>query len=296
MSYCFNPNCPKPANNIQIQICETCGAKLLLRDRYQILRFIGKGGFGKTFLAADVSYLQPSLCVIKQLHPKRQNSSMGRKLFEREAKILGAIGDNCHIPKLIDYFEEQQQFYLVQNYIYGQNLQQEVTKQGVLNETKTRQALQELLLILQQVHSHNIIHRDVKPSNIIRRQKDGKLILIDFGMVEEKTRDFPSNNLAQIVASEYSVGTRGYAPPEQLALRPVYASDIYSLGVTAIYLMTGKKPANIGLNPNTGEVMWLKDLEIGDRFGNLLLKMLDVSVANRYQTAEEVLQDLSQVI
>ena len=145
-------------------------------------------------------------------------------------------------------------------------------------------------------HDSGIIHRDVKPSNIIRRQKDGKLILIDFGMVEEKTTDFPSNNLAQIVPSKYSVGTRGYAPPEQLALRPVYASDIYSLGVTTIYLMTGKKPANIGLNPNTGEVMWLKDLEIGDRFGNLLSKMLDVSVEKRYQTAEEVLQDLNQVI
>ncbi len=124
MSYCFNPNCSQPVNNIQNQICEACGARLLLRDRYQILRFIGKGGFGNTFLAADVSHLQPSLCVIKQLNAKRQNSSMGQKLFEREAKILGAIGDNCHIPQLIDYFEEQQQFYLVQDYIYGQNLQQ----------------------------------------------------------------------------------------------------------------------------------------------------------------------------
>ena len=294
MSYCFNPNCSQPVNNIQNQICEACGARLLLRDRYQILRFIGKGGFGNTFLAADVSHFQPFLCVIKQLNAKRQNSSMGQKLFEREAKILGAIGDNCHIPQLIDYFEEQQQFYLVQNYIYGQNLQQEVTKQGVLNESQTKQALQELLLILQQVHSHNIIHRDVKPSNIIRRRKDGKLILIDFGMVEEQTNDFKTNNLAQMALSEYSVGTRGYAPPEQLAMRPVYASDIYSLGVTAIYLMKGKKPTDIGINPMTGEVMWLKDLDISDSFGNILLKMLDVSVKSRYQSAEEVLQALSQ--
>ena len=294
MSYCFNPNCSQPVNNIQNQICEACGARLLLRDRYQILRFIGKGGFGNTFLAADVSHLHPSLCVIKQLNAKRQNSSMGQKLFEREAKILGAIGDNCHIPQLIDYFEEQQQFYLVQNYIYGQNLQQEVTKQGVLNETQTKQALHELLLILQQIHSHNIIHRDVKPSNIIRRRKDGRLILIDFGMVEEQVSDFTINNPAQIAASEYSVGTRGFAPPEQLAMRPVYASDIYSLGVTAIYLMKGKKPANIGINPMTGEVMWLKDLDISDSFGKILLKMLDVSVNNRYQSADEVLQALSQ--
>ncbi len=294
MSYCFNPNCSKPVNNISNLICEACGAKLLLRDRYQILRFIGQGGFGKTFLAADVSHLHPSLCVIKQLNAKRQNSSMGRKLFQREARILGAIGDNCHIPQLIDYFEEQQQFYLVQDYIYGQNLQQEVTKQGVLDETQTKQVLEELLLILQQVHSHNIIHRDVKPSNIIRRQKDGKLILIDFGMVEEKNSDFTSKNLAEIALSEYSVGTRGYAPPEQLALRPVYASDIYSLGVTAIYLMQGKTPANIGLNPMTGEVMWLKDLEIRDSFAKILLKMLNISVEHRYQSAEEVLHALGQ--
>ncbi len=164
----------------------------------------------------------------------------------------------------------------------------------MLNETQTKQALHELLLILQQVHSHNIIHRDVKPSNIIRRRKDGKLILIDFGMVEEQTNDFKTNNIAQITLSEYSVGTRGYAPPEQLALRPVYASDIYSLGVTAIYLMKGKKPTDIGINPMTGEVMWLKDLDISDSFGKILLKMLDVSVENRYQTTEEVLKALSQ--
>ena len=292
MSYCVNPSCPEPVNDIQAQICKACGEKLLLCDRYQILRFIGKGGFGRTFLAADVSSLQPSLCVIKQLHSKRQKSSMGKKLFEREARILGEIGNHPQIPQLIDYFEYRQQFYLVQEYIYGQNLKQEVRGQGVLDESQTRQTLRELLLILQTVHSHNIIHRDIKPSNIIRRHKDGKLILIDFGLVEEQISNFTTDDIDQIVLSEHSVGTRGFAPPEQLALRPVYASDIYSLGVTCIYLMTGKTPEDIGLNPMTGEIMWLKDLDISKSFGNILLTMLNVSVENRYQTAEEVLQAL----
>ncbi|MDJ0536678.1 MAG: serine/threonine-protein kinase [Xenococcaceae cyanobacterium MO_207.B15] len=295
MSYCLNSCCTEPVNNIQAQICETCGAKLLLCDRYQILRFIGKGGFGRTFLAADVSYLQPSLCVIKQLNSQRQKSSMARKLFEREARILAEVGNHPQIPQLIDYFEERQQFYLVQEYIYGQNLKQEIRRKGVLDEPQTRQTLRELLLILQKIHSHNIIHRDVKPSNIIRRHKDGKLILIDFGLVEDQISKSITDDIEQIALSEQSVGTRGFAPPEQLALRPVYASDIYSLGVTSIYLMTGKTPEKIGLDPMTGEIMWFKDLNISKSFADILLKMLDVSVKNRYQTVEETLQALDKL-
>ena len=295
MNYCLNDSCPEPVNEIQAQICKACGSKLLLGDRYQILRYIGKGGFGKTFLAADISSPEQSLCVIKQLLAKRRQSTMGRELFNREANILREIGHHPQIPRLIDYFTVQEQFYLVQEYIYGQTLKQEVIRAGALDEKQTKQALKEILLILQEVHRKNIIHRDIKPSNIIRRQRDRKLILIDFGLVEAFTDQIAIDNTnnQERNLSEYSVGSHGFTAPEQYALRPTFASDIYSLGVTCMYLMQVKTPEKIGIDLNTGEIMWFKDLKISEYFSNILLKMLDVSVENRFQNVAEILDILN---
>ena len=296
MNYCLNHACPEPSNDIQALICDACGAQLLLCDRYQILRYIGQGGFGKTFLAADISTSEQSLCVIKQLLAKRRQSTMSRELFNREANILGELGNHPQIPGLIDYFEVQEQFYLVQEYIFGQTLKQEVKRSGALDEKQTKQVLREILLILQTVHAQNIIHRDIKPSNIIRRKRDRKLILIDFGLVEDLTGQIATeniNNRKKINLSEYSVGSPGFTSPEQYALRPVFASDIYSLGVTCMYLMQVKTPEEIGIDLNTGEIMWFKNINISKYFRSILLKMLDVSLANRYQTVNEVLQALT---
>ena len=292
MSYCLNPTCAEPVNNIQAKICGSCGSELLLRDRYQLLRYIGKGGFGKTFLAADIASPEQPLGVMKQLRSKRQKSSTSKKLFEREARILGEIGNHPQIPSLIDYFEDREQFFLIQEYIYGQNLRQEIKQHGTFDESQTKQALKEILLILQYVHSHKVIHRDIKPSNILRRHRDRKLVLIDFGLVEEQADQLNNKHGKELVFSEHSVGTRGFTPPEQIALQPVYASDIYSLGVTCIYLMTGKTPEKIGLDPMTGEVMWFKDIQISPKFANILRTMLEIAVEDRYQTADEVLQAL----
>ncbi len=292
MSYCLNPACPEPVNSIQAKICDACGSELLLRDRYQLLRYIGKGGFGKTFLAADIASPEQSLGVMKQLRSTRQESATGKKLFEREAQILGKIGNHPQIPRLIDYFEEQEQFFLIQEYIYGQNLRQAIKQQGTFDESQTIQALKEILLILKYIHSHKLIHRDIKPSNILVRHRDRKLVLIDFGLVEDQVDHLNNHDGEKLVFSEHSVGTRGFAPPEQVALQPVYASDIYSLGVTCIYLMTGKTPEKIGLDPMTGEVMWFKNIRVNPKFADILRTMLEISVEDRYQTANEVLQAL----
>lgn len=295
MSYCLNPTCPEPINTIQAKICEACGNELLLGDRYQLLRYIGKGGFGRTFLAADLSSPEQSLGVMKQLRSKRQKSSTGKKLFEREARILGEIGNHPQIPSLIDYFEDRGQFFLIQEYIFGQNLKQEIKQHGTLSESQTKQALKEILLILKYVHSHQIIHRDIKPSNILLRHSDRKLVLIDFGLVEDQADNLSPNQGEERIFSEHSVGTRGFAPPEQIALQPVYASDIYSLGVTCIYLMTGKTPEKIGLDPMTGEVMWFKNIQVSPSFAKILLTMLEIAVEDRYQTAGDVLQALENI-
>ncbi len=295
MSYCLNPSCPKPVNHPKAKKCKACGSKLLLRDRYHLVKGLGKGGFGATFLAADLSLPGKPLCVIKQLRPSTDNPnflSMARELFQREAKTLGKVGNHPQIPRLLDYFEDRQQFYLVQEFVKGNNLQQEVKKHGVFDERKARQVLTEVLIILRDIHAQKVIHRDIKPANIIRREIDNKLVLIDFGVVKNQVNTVAAGNGDQTALTAFAVGTPGFAPPEQLAMRPVYASDVYALGVTCMYLMSGKAPKNIESDPLTGEIQWFKYVDASDTFADILLTMLEVSVKNRYKTAEEVLQAL----
>ena len=294
MSYCLNPSCPKPVNHPKSKLCKACGSKLLLHGRYHLVKGLGKGGFGATFLAADLALPGKPLCVIKQLRPNTDNPNfltMARELFEREAKTLGRVGNHPQIPRLLDYFEDRQQFYLIQEFVKGNNLQQEVKKQGVLNEAKARQVLKEILVILKDIHAQKVIHRDIKPANIIRREIDDRLVLIDFGVVKNQVNSV-AGGAEQTALTAFAVGTPGFAPPEQLAMRPVYASDVYALGVTCMYLMTGKAPKNMDCDPITGDIDWFKNLNISDSFAEILSNMLEVAVKNRYKTAEEALQAL----
>ena len=294
MSYCLNPSCPKPVNHPKSKKCKACGSKLLLRDRYHLVKGLGKGGFGATFLAADISLPGKPLCVIKQLKPNTDNPNfltMARQLFEREAKTLGKVGNHPQIPRLLDYFEDREQFYLVQEFVKGNNLQQEIKKNGVLNEEQARGVLLETLIILRDIHAQKVIHRDIKPANIIRREIDNKLVLIDFGVVKNQVNTVAAG-AEQTALTAFAVGTPGFAPPEQLAMRPVYASDVYALGVTCMYLMSGKAPKNMDCDPLTGDIDWLKYVNISEQFSEILLTMLEVAVKNRYKTAEEVLQAL----
>ena len=295
MSYCLNPSCPKPINHPKSKLCKACGEKLLLHGRYHLVKGLGKGGFGATFLAADLALPGKPLCVIKQLRPNTDNPnflSMARELFEREAKTLGRVGNHPQIPRLLDYFEDREQFYLIQEFVKGNNLQQEVKKQGVLNETKARQVLKEVLTILRDIHAQKVIHRDIKPANIIRREIDNRLVLIDFGVVKNQVNSVGAAGSNQTAFTAFAVGTPGFAPPEQLAMRPVYASDVYALGVTCMYLMTGKAPKNMDCDPITGDIDWFKYVKVSDSFAEILTNMLEVAVKNRYKTADEALRAL----
>ena len=265
-----------------------------MRDRYHLVKGLGKGGFGATFLAADIALPGNPLCVIKQLKPNTDNPNflvMARQLFEREARTLGKVGNHPQIPRLLDYFEDRNQFYLVQEFVKGNNLQQEIKKQGVLNEEQAKRVLKETLIILRDIHAQKVIHRDIKPANIIRREIDNKLVLIDFGVVKNQVNTVAAGG-NQTALTAFAVGTPGFAPPEQLAMRPVYASDVYALGVTCMYLMSGKAPKNMDCDPLTGDIDWLKYVKVSEQFGEILLTMLEVAVKNRYKTAEEVLQVL----
>jgi serine/threonine protein kinase, bacterial len=295
MSYCINPTCPNPENVAYSQRCEACGSRLVLRDRYRVQKPLGQGGFGATFLAHDEVLPGEPSCVIKQLRPSGTAPhflQMARELFEREAKTLGRIGNHPQVPRLLDYFEEQEQFYLVQEYISGSTLQQEIKLNGTLNEAGVKQFLSEILPLLQYIHEQKVIHRDIKPANLIRRSQDSRMVLIDFGAVKNQVSQAMTGQSGQTALTAYAIGTPGFASPEQMAMRPVYASDIYALGVTCVYLLTGKTPKDLDYNPTTGEVIWEHLVQASDHLIDVLRKMLEVSVRNRYQSAKDVLKAL----
>lgn len=267
-----------------------------MRDRYLGVKSLGQGGFGATFLAIDIGLPGNPCCVIKQLRPTSTDPSifqMAKELFEREAQTLGRIGNHPQVPRLLDYFEYNKDFYLVQEFVSGKNLQQEIKRNGPVSEAGGKQFLSEILPMIQYIHSQQVIHRDIKPANLIRREQDKKLVLIDFGAVKNQVNPQNSNSAAdQTALTSFAIGTPGFAPPEQMALRPVYASDIYAVGVTCIYLLTGKSPKDLDYNPQTGEMVWQTYVTISDSFAKVLKRMLEVSVRHRYQSADDVLRAL----
>ncbi|WP_017304036.1 serine/threonine-protein kinase [Spirulina subsalsa] len=276
------------------ELGQLCGTKQLFRDRYLVLRMLGRGGFGVTFLARDLRLPAKPFCVIKQLCPRVSEAKAletARRRFQREAKTLAALGSHSQIPCLLDYFVVGEDFYLVQEYIRGATLARLVRRQGCQSEVIVKRILRETLLLLDYVHQQGVIHRDVKPQNIILAQ-DRRLVLIDFGAVKQELMQI--DNSSKGVTTHF-VGTVGFAPPEQFALRPVYASDIYALGVTCLYLLTGKAPLDFKSDRATGELKWQDRIELSRPFARILEKILKPSLAERYQSVQEVLRDLERM-
>lgn len=277
----------------QTHLSQMCGTEQLFRDRYKIQRTLGRGGFGVTFLAEDVTLPSHPLCVIKQLCPKVSNPVVLQRAsqrFEREARILSQLGCHAQIPRLLDYFQVNEEFYLVQEYVRGYTLAKEIKRRGPVGEMEVKRLLREILPVLEYIHQNQVIHRDIKPPNIIRCQDDGRLVLIDFGAVKEQFARESTHT--QKGATTHFVGTLGFAPPEQLALRPSYASDIFALGVTCLYLLTAKPPMEFEYDVTTGEVLWQDRVQVSGYFSKVLDKMLRISPHERYQTASEVLRAL----
>jgi formylglycine-generating enzyme required for sulfatase activity/tRNA A-37 threonylcarbamoyl transferase component Bud32 len=304
MSYCLNPDCQKPQNPPDTKFCQNCGQAIaLLRGRFRIVRPLGQGGFGKTYLAEDVDRRNAS-CVVKQFAPApelRNNPQILEKateLFNQEAERLLQLEEHPQIPTLLAYFEENSCLYLVQQFIKGQTLKEELEQEGTFSESKIRELLADLLPVLQFIHDHNVIHRDLKLENIIRRQTDGKLVLIDFGVARKGTSTVATQ-------AGTTVGTPGYAPLEQLRGKTYPASDLYSLAVTCVVLLTGWLPEDDGSNPLyddlEGRWLWRSQVPPGNDISWQLEQILDKLLANlvkeRYQSAEEVLAALnSQVV
>lgn len=284
----------RPAAGLRTQLKQHCDSGQPFRGRYRIIRLLGRGGFGVTYLAEDTYLPGEPLCVIKQLSPKVSNPlslERARNRFEREAKILSKLGSHSQIPMLLDYFTDKGEFYLVQEYIQGETLSKEIRRLGPQNETKVKQFLQEILPVVQFIHRHRVIHRDIKPPNIIRCWEDGRLVLIDFGAVREYLANQSDGSVPKNPTTHF-VGTMGFAPPEQLALRPTYASDIYALGVTCLFMLTGRSPIEFESHPETGEILWRSYVQVGSHFASVLNKMLKFSTEERYQKIDQVKRTL----
>ncbi len=304
MSYCLNPHCQKPENPESVNFCLNCGSRLQLKDRYRALKQIGEGGFGRTFIAEDADRLN-ARCLIKQFLPLPQVQQKAgllekaREMFAHEAYQLLQLGNHPQIPTLFADLEQEGCLYLVQEFIDGKNLLEELISRdgatgiepnGHLTGEEIEVVLLDLLPVLQYIHDRDVIHRDIKPENIIRRVSDGKLVLIDFGVAKQLSGSV-------LLKTGTKLGTEGYAPIEQLRGGKAYpASDIYSLGVTCMHLLTGEEPDRL-YDPMNGRWLWREELmqkgiSIGSRLGRVLDKMLQEWVSDRYQSATEVISDL----
>lgn len=270
---------------------------MLLNNRYQVIRTLGSGGFGETFLAKDVNMPSERLCVVKQLKPIQNNPQiyqLVQERFQREAAILEELGGaSQQIPCLYAYFIDGGQFYLVQEWIEGDTLTTKIEKQGLFTNSAVEELLINILPVLDYVHSKHIIHRDIKPDNIIIRNLDHKPVLIDFGAVRESMGTVV--NSQGNATSSIIIGTPGFMPSEQAAGRPVYSSDLYSLGLTAIYLLTGKRPQELDIDTQTAEIVWR---HFASNINPNLAGVIDQAIAyhprERFASARQMLNALQQ--
>lgn len=280
----------------------------IIGGRYEIVKVLGSGGFSETYIAQDNQRPGKPLCVVKQLRLANHNPKhlqLARRLFNLEAETLEKLGKHNQIPQLFAYFEEDEEFYLVQELIVGHPLSQELHPGKPILERAVIQILHDLLPTLEFVHSYDVIHRDIKPSNIIRRHSDGELVLIDFGAVKEVSTQLHASStdgtLRSLVEHEgqsdftIGIGTQGYAPNEQCAGRVRFSSDIYALGMVGIKALTGLSPHELQLS-ESGEVIWTHKAQVSPELAAILSKMVRYDFTQRYQSASEVRSALEELV
>ncbi len=258
----------------------------LLDNRYQITQELAQGGFGKTYLAQDTKRPGNPNCLVKQFYPQQRNPASLQKafeMFEGEAKTLENLGKKCdRIPTLLAYFQENGEFYLVQEFIQGHTLSQEILPGQGWQEDRVIQLLIDILEPLEVVHEHKIIHRDIKPNNMMRRKEDNRLVLIDFGAVKEV--------ITQGSNTTSAIHTPDYAPPEQLIGKPELSSDIYAVGIVAIQALMGINQQELkNLPKDNNELVWRNKVKISLGLGYILEKMVRFNSQERYATAKEAL-------
>ncbi len=269
----------------------------LVGARYRVINVLASGGFGHTYIAEDTQRPGNPRCVLKHLTFSSQNTDIlqqVRRLFQAEAESLEQLGKHDQIPRLLAYFEENKQFYLVQEFIEGHPLSEELVKGMTLSEAEVIPILEDVLGVLEYVHAQGVIHRDIKPANLIRRRQDSKLVLIDFGAVK-----LIGSTIAEATgetALSMPIYTTGYAASEQCMGRPRFASDLYALGMVGIQALTGMHPAQLPHDYTSSEVVWRDQAIVSDELAAVLTTMTRYHFNDRYQSASEALQALRRVI
>ncbi|MGB3513834.1 MAG: serine/threonine-protein kinase [Microcoleaceae cyanobacterium] len=303
-------------NTVSSRFCSNCGASIeeikpsqsastelqpgnKLRDRYIIIRQIGQGGFGKTYLAEDTGRFKQAV-VLKQLTPGNQGTEFVQKaeeLFQREAMILNQI-NHPQIPNFWEFIRENKCLFLVQDFIEGQTYESLVSQRRLngnfFSEVEIINFMRQILPVLNYLHSRGIIHRDIAPDNIICRAEDGLPILIDLGGVKQIAAavSHEAGHSKNVVSPGTRLGKFGYAPDEQMRLGIVaHHSDLYALGVTCLVLMTGKLPSEL-INTKTMGWQWSQELKLSPKFEGILHRMLAPIPGDRFQSAEEILAEL----
>lgn len=273
----------------------------LLTERYLILKRLGSGGFSETFLARDKYLPHNPLCVVKYLKPSPNSTislETAQQLFEAEARVLDHLGRNCsQIPTLLAYCQEQNQAYQIQDYIEGDNLGDWIIQEQWITPEQALELLLQVLPTLVYIHSHNVIHHDVKPSNLIRRQSDHSIVLIDFGAARLESEAFSRADTDDHEAA-FVIGTPGYMPDEQKMGKSRFDSDLYALGMSVIHLMTGVHPRQLESDPISGELDWqayLIDDDLDPKFAAILNSMVRRHARDRYQKATDVLTALKEL-
>ncbi|RPH91727.1 MAG: serine/threonine protein kinase [Chroococcales cyanobacterium metabat2.561] len=313
---CTRPHCPRPRNqcldlddsnrltSIEQKYCITCGMPLILGGRYLPERLLGQGGFGAAFLAVDRYSPKKAKCVIKQFQPSGNLSPQAlekaKNLFFQEARVLEDLGrEHPQIPDLYAFFplkvknqltgEEEQFFYLAQEYIEGKNLEEILQQQQKpFQESEVKNILKELLLILKFIHENGSIHRDIKPSNIMQ-SKNGRLYLLDFGAVKQAT-----NNPSNTQEKSTTIYSAGFAPPEQqLGNQVSAATDLYALAATCVILLTNRDPDDL-YDPQKQVWNWQNYApNISADLAQVFNKMLLANPLDRFQSCGEVLTALN---
>ncbi len=312
--FCTRPSCPRPVNHfadlddittlktIQQKFCTTCGMPLILLGRYLTVRLLGRGGFGAAYLARDRYTPAMRQCVVKQFQPSGDLSAdqlqLAQSLFEREGQVLEQLGNHPQIPDLLAFFEldvpnrnaskPDRFFYLVQEFIDGQNMEEEMAQKGKFSEAGVIELLEEILKVLKFVHENGSIHRDIKPSNIMRR-RDGRFYLLDFGAVKQVATAPLAGQAGRASTGIYSMG---FAPPEQMQGSVVYpATDLYALAVTCLMLLTGKDPSEL-YDAYSNSWKWRSEAKVSDRLAKVFDRMLLPTPSQRFQSADDVVAAL----
>lgn len=289
MTCCLNPECTKPLNPDTHKYCQQCGTALVpfLHKHYKIVKPLGSGRWGKTYLAEDVDQLNTP-CIVKQLTLKALGASPNAvQLFRTEAKQLQTLGHHSQLPDLLAYFQEGEYLYLVHQLIEGKTLLEQL-KQGTFSEAQVRNFLLDLLPVLQVVHDQGVVHRDLKPENILQ-DTQGHYILIDFGIAQ-----FLNEN--QALQQPTSSRSIGYRPPEQLQGQASPVSDLFGLGATCFHLLSGISPSELAQTQGQDWIQQWPSQVAGTspELQATLTKLLMPDPLQRYQSAQEALADISR--